>query len=100
MLAWATPPIALAAMLRDLDPLTPTWFRFLAASVILGVILGSRGLLRITAGRGLWQLCDRLLEWWRSRCRRQRGSAASLGLTESDRVTPWMGRSRDIGSSI
>jgi drug/metabolite transporter (DMT)-like permease len=43
MLAWATLPIALAAMLRDLDPLTLTWFRFLAASVTLGTILGARG---------------------------------------------------------
>jgi drug/metabolite transporter (DMT)-like permease len=43
MLTWATLPIALTAMLRDLDPLTLTWFRFLAASVILGTILGSRG---------------------------------------------------------
>ena len=43
MLAWATLPIALSAMLRDLDPLTLTWFRFLAASVVLGAVLGSRG---------------------------------------------------------
>jgi drug/metabolite transporter (DMT)-like permease len=43
MLAWATLPIALTALLRDLDPLTLTWFRFLAASVTLGAILGSRG---------------------------------------------------------
>jgi drug/metabolite transporter (DMT)-like permease len=43
MLAWATLPIALSAMLRDLDPLTLIWFRFLAASIVLGAILGSRG---------------------------------------------------------
>ena len=43
MLAWATLPIALVAMLRDVDPLTLTWFRFLAASVTLGAILGARG---------------------------------------------------------
>jgi drug/metabolite transporter (DMT)-like permease len=43
MLAWATLPIALTAMLRDLDPLTLTWFRFVAASVVLGAILGARG---------------------------------------------------------
>jgi drug/metabolite transporter (DMT)-like permease len=43
MLAWATLPIALTATLRDLDPLTLTWFRFLTASVILGAILGARG---------------------------------------------------------
>ena len=43
MLTWATLPIALAALLRDLDPLTLTWFRFLAASVTLGAILGARG---------------------------------------------------------
>ena len=42
MLAWATLPIALSAMLRDLDPPTLIWFRFLAASVVLGAILGSR----------------------------------------------------------
>ncbi|MCH8890369.1 MAG: DMT family transporter [Myxococcales bacterium] len=43
MLAWATLPVALSALLRDLDPLTLTWFRFLAASVVLSIILGSRG---------------------------------------------------------
>jgi drug/metabolite transporter (DMT)-like permease len=43
MLAWATLPVALSAMLRDLDPLTLTWFRFLAASVVLATVLGSRG---------------------------------------------------------
>jgi len=43
MLAWATLPIALTAMLRDLDPLTLIWFRFLAASLVLGAILASRG---------------------------------------------------------
>ena len=43
MLAWATLPVALSAMLRDLDPLTLIWFRFLAASVVLSIILGLRG---------------------------------------------------------
>jgi len=43
MIAWATLPIALSAMLRDLDPLTLIWFRFLAASLVLGAILASRG---------------------------------------------------------
>lgn len=43
MLAWATLPVALSALLRELDPLTLIWFRFLAASVVLAVVLGSRG---------------------------------------------------------
>ena len=43
MLAWATLPVALSVMLRDLDPLTLTWFRFLAASVLLAAVLGPRG---------------------------------------------------------
>jgi len=43
MLAWATLPVALSALLRDLDPLTLIWFRFVAASVVLLIVLGSRG---------------------------------------------------------
>jgi len=43
MLAWGMLPIALAALLRDLDPLTLIWFRFVGASLVLVVVLGSRG---------------------------------------------------------
>jgi drug/metabolite transporter (DMT)-like permease len=45
MLAWATLPIALSAMLRDLDPLTLIWFRFALAALLLGAVLWMRGAL-------------------------------------------------------
>jgi drug/metabolite transporter (DMT)-like permease len=45
MVSWATLPIALSAMLRDLDPITLIWFRFLTASAKLATILGLRGTL-------------------------------------------------------
>jgi drug/metabolite transporter (DMT)-like permease len=35
--------VALSALLRDLDPLTLIWFRFLAASLLLTSVLGMRG---------------------------------------------------------
>ncbi len=40
---WATLPVALKLILRDLDPLTVTWFRFAFASVGLGLWLAWRG---------------------------------------------------------
>ena len=40
---WATLPIALKIVLEVLDPITLTWFRFLAAAVLTGVWLALRG---------------------------------------------------------
>lgn len=40
---WATLPVALKITLEQLDPITLTWFRFLVATVVMAVWLGSRG---------------------------------------------------------
>jgi drug/metabolite transporter (DMT)-like permease len=40
---WATLPVTLKVVLRDLDPLTLTWFRFAFAAVGLGLWLAWRG---------------------------------------------------------
>jgi len=43
MLLWASLPVALDMSLEVLDPFTLSWFRFLAASVVLGIALGVSG---------------------------------------------------------
>lgn len=43
MLLWASLPVALDMSLEVLDPFTLTWFRFLAAGVVLGVWLALTG---------------------------------------------------------
>lgn len=43
MLSWATLPVALSVLLRELEPETLTWFRFALASVLLATILWARG---------------------------------------------------------
>ncbi|MCB1629528.1 MAG: DMT family transporter [Xanthomonadales bacterium] len=40
---WATLPVALKVVLRDLDPLTVTWFRFAFAALGMGLWLAWRG---------------------------------------------------------
>ena len=45
MLTWATLPVALTLALVYLDPWTLTWFRFLVATVFIGLWLGRRGIL-------------------------------------------------------
>lgn len=51
MLSWATLPVALTLALAYVDPWTLTWFRFLVATLSIGVWLRSRG--RLTwPGRG------------------------------------------------
>jgi drug/metabolite transporter (DMT)-like permease len=42
-LAWGLLPIALKAMLAYMDPFTITWYRFLAAAVIAGLLLTATG---------------------------------------------------------
>ena len=51
MLTWATLPIALTLALAHVDPWTLTWFRFLVATLSIGVWLRSRGTLT-WPGRG------------------------------------------------
>jgi drug/metabolite transporter (DMT)-like permease len=43
MLLWAVLPFALQGLLAALDPITITWSRFCAASLLLAVFLGARG---------------------------------------------------------
>lgn len=43
MALWGGLPLVLEAALRLLDPITLTWFRFLAATVLLGAWLAARG---------------------------------------------------------
>ncbi len=45
MLLWGALPLILEGVLRALDPVTITWFRFTFASVVLGLVLGWRGAL-------------------------------------------------------
>ena len=42
-LAWGLLPIALKAMLAHMDPYTLTWYRFLAAALITGLVLTATG---------------------------------------------------------
>ena len=49
---WATLPVALKLVLRELDALTLTWFRFAFAAVGLGIWLGWRGRLGQLRGLG------------------------------------------------
>lgn len=49
-LFWATLPVALSVVLRELDALTVTWFRFAFAALGMGVWLGLRGGLRQFGG--------------------------------------------------
>lgn len=51
MLSWATLPLALTLALASVDPWTLTWFRFLVATVCIGVWLRSRRML-VWPGRG------------------------------------------------
>jgi drug/metabolite transporter (DMT)-like permease len=55
---WGVLPLALGAALRTVDPLTLTWFRFLAAALLLGAWLAARrGLPRLhRLGAGGWRL--------------------------------------------
>ena len=53
MLSWATLPLALTLALASVDPWTLTWFRFLAATVCIGLWLWSRRML-VWPGRGGW----------------------------------------------
>jgi len=55
---WGVLPLALEAALRSVDALTLTWFRFLAATLLLGAWLAARGgLPRLGAlGAGGWRL--------------------------------------------
>jgi drug/metabolite transporter (DMT)-like permease len=45
MLLWGVLPLALEAALTWVDPMTLTWFRFLAAAAVLAVFLARRGAL-------------------------------------------------------
>lgn len=58
MLLWGVLPLALKQALRSLDAVTITWFRFGAASLVLGAFLASRGRLPRVAqlGRTGWGL--------------------------------------------
>jgi len=40
---WAMLPIGLKIALQGMDPLTITWYRFLAAAILLGTVLTARG---------------------------------------------------------
>ena len=51
MLSWATLPLALTLALAAVDPWTLTWFRFLVATVCIGLWLRSRRML-VWPGRG------------------------------------------------
>ena len=53
MLTWATLPLALTLALASVDPWTLTWFRFLAATVCIGLWLWSRRML-VWPARGGW----------------------------------------------
>jgi len=60
MLLWASMPVALDLSLEVLDPLTLSWFRFLAASLVLGTGLalsGRLGWYARVSGRGWGLLC-------------------------------------------
>jgi drug/metabolite transporter (DMT)-like permease len=58
MLLWGVLPLVLEAALRSVDAFTLTWFRFLAAALVLGGWLAVRGALpRLGAlGAGEWRL--------------------------------------------
>jgi drug/metabolite transporter (DMT)-like permease len=43
MALWGVLPLVLEAALRSVDPITLTWFRFLAAALLLGAWLAARG---------------------------------------------------------
>jgi drug/metabolite transporter (DMT)-like permease len=45
VLLWSTVPIALSLLLTDMDAVTITWYRFLAATLVLAAFLRSRGTL-------------------------------------------------------
>jgi drug/metabolite transporter (DMT)-like permease len=51
MLSWATLPVALTLALAYVDAWTLTWFRFLVATLSVGIWLRSRGML-VWPGRG------------------------------------------------
>ena len=51
MALWAVLPLALQGVLRQLDPATLTWFRFVFSSLALAAFLGARG--RLPALRAL-----------------------------------------------
>lgn len=44
-LLWSTVPVALSLLLDGMDPVTITWYRFLAAAIVLGALLRARGTL-------------------------------------------------------
>lgn len=52
-LLWGVLPLPLLLVLRDLDPLTLTWYRFLIAALVLGAALGWRGELPELGGLSL-----------------------------------------------
>jgi drug/metabolite transporter (DMT)-like permease len=52
MALWGVLPLVLEAALRRVDPATLTWFRFLAAAVLLGGWLAARGALPRVGGLG------------------------------------------------
>jgi drug/metabolite transporter (DMT)-like permease len=58
MLLWGVLPLALKHVLGLLDAVTITWFRFLFATVVLGLLLWRRGALPPlrSFGRGIWLL--------------------------------------------
>src|SRR4029453_17951491 len=58
MLLWGIVPLALKLVLRSLDAVTITWFRFGVASLVLGAWLAARrGLPAVgSLGRGGWAL--------------------------------------------
>ena len=51
MISWATLPVALTLALAYVDPWTLTWFRFLVATLSIGIWLRSRRML-VWPGRG------------------------------------------------
>jgi drug/metabolite transporter (DMT)-like permease len=55
---WAMLPIALKIVLGGMDALTLTWYRFVAAAIVLGVLLAARGTLPglRALGRPTWLL--------------------------------------------
>jgi len=58
MALWGVLPLVLEAALRLVDPITLTWFRFLAAALLLGAWLAARGGLPDlrALGAGSWRL--------------------------------------------
>ena len=56
MLMWGVLPLILQGVLRDLDPVTLTWFRFSFATVVLGIVLRSRAALPRLSGLGSQRL--------------------------------------------